>query len=154
MLVKNNLDSRGKTAKRFTNNTPGDDWARSFLARHKTALSTRMANNVKNENSDEDALDENEHLVDEENLEELASGDDANSNESENDEVNSDLEAEELHVDGTDAVEASIKSVSSLDQIKNGTSMTTFLVTKYCATCIAAFTFPGTFRGGSSICTR
>lgn len=47
MLIKDYLDKSGKTVKRFKNNTPGKDFAYSFLKRHKKELSHRLCQNIK-----------------------------------------------------------------------------------------------------------
>lgn len=47
LLVKHYLDRQGKTVKQFNNNCPGEDWASSFMQRHKAALSQRLGNNIK-----------------------------------------------------------------------------------------------------------
>ena len=46
MLVKTMLDKAGKTVTKFKNNLPGQDWAQSFLERHKT-LTNRITQNIK-----------------------------------------------------------------------------------------------------------
>lgn len=45
-VVKSYLDRRGKTVKRFNQNTPGRDWIASFLSRHKQVLVNRVARNI------------------------------------------------------------------------------------------------------------
>ena len=45
-IVKNYLESRGKVEKRFTDNLPGGDWTRKFLARHPR-LTVRLSENIK-----------------------------------------------------------------------------------------------------------
>ena len=47
LFVKGYLDSRGITLKRFKNNFPGHDWAKSFLKRHHEAINERMCQNIK-----------------------------------------------------------------------------------------------------------
>ena len=47
MYVKMFLDNQGRTESRFVNNTPGYEWMTSFLKRHRTELSMRIANNIK-----------------------------------------------------------------------------------------------------------
>ncbi|KAJ4435868.1 hypothetical protein ANN_18488 [Periplaneta americana] len=46
-IVKQYLDKKGATEKRFKNNLPGDDWYRSFLQRHNGVLSLRLSENIK-----------------------------------------------------------------------------------------------------------
>lgn len=47
LLVKQYLDMIGKKVKKFKNNTPGRDWAYSFLHRHKKEISERFCQNIK-----------------------------------------------------------------------------------------------------------
>lgn len=47
VIVKAYLDRSGKTLRRFRNNLPGEDWAGSFLKRHKQKLSRRICENIK-----------------------------------------------------------------------------------------------------------
>lgn len=47
LVVKGYLDKQGRSVKKFTNNLPGNDWALSFLKRHKGNVSTRMSQNIK-----------------------------------------------------------------------------------------------------------
>lgn len=47
LLVKHYLDREGKVVKQFKNNFPGEEWATSFMKRHKDTLSHRLANNIK-----------------------------------------------------------------------------------------------------------
>ena len=46
-LVKDYLDSSGKTIDRFNDNMPGRDWLNAFLERHKDQLTVRAANMLK-----------------------------------------------------------------------------------------------------------
>lgn len=46
MIIAEYLASQGRTVQQFKNNTPGKDWLRCFLTRHKS-LSRRLANNIK-----------------------------------------------------------------------------------------------------------
>jgi len=47
MVVKGYLDRRGIQEKRFKDNMPGVDWARSFVRRHRDLISQRMCQNIK-----------------------------------------------------------------------------------------------------------
>lgn len=47
IIVKNYLDSSGKTVAKFKNNMPGKDWCYIFLERHKRLLSQRTCQNIK-----------------------------------------------------------------------------------------------------------
>jgi hypothetical protein len=47
LLVKGYLDRCGRNEKRFANNLPGPEWARSFLDRHCASLTTRLSENIK-----------------------------------------------------------------------------------------------------------
>lgn len=47
MFAKAYLDREGKTVARFSNNTPGVDWALSVLKRHKNGYGQRLATNIK-----------------------------------------------------------------------------------------------------------
>ncbi len=47
MLIRDYLNASGKVIKRFKNNTPGKDFAYSFLDRHKKELSVKMCQNIK-----------------------------------------------------------------------------------------------------------
>lgn len=47
IFVKSYLDRKGVVEPRFVNNLPGDDWADSFLKRHKNELAQRWAANIK-----------------------------------------------------------------------------------------------------------
>ncbi|KAK4289702.1 hypothetical protein Pmani_037341 [Petrolisthes manimaculis] len=47
LLIKQYLDRRGVEVKRFKNNLPGCDWAKSFLKRHRNELSHRLSQNIK-----------------------------------------------------------------------------------------------------------
>lgn len=47
MLIRDYLNASGKVAKKFKNNTPGKDFAYSFLNRHKKAISEKMCQNIK-----------------------------------------------------------------------------------------------------------
>lgn len=47
LLVKHYLDRQGKVVKVFKNNYPGEEWASSFMHRHKEVLSQRLGNNIK-----------------------------------------------------------------------------------------------------------
>lgn len=46
MFTKYYLDKKGVAIKKFSNNTPGIDWARSFLDRHKDKLAQRFGSNI------------------------------------------------------------------------------------------------------------
>ncbi|XP_063239266.1 uncharacterized protein LOC134540445 isoform X1 [Bacillus rossius redtenbacheri] len=46
-IVKQYLDKKGVTVSRFKNNLPGEDWCRSYLGRHKDALTIRLSENIK-----------------------------------------------------------------------------------------------------------
>ena len=46
-LVKNYLDSRGRSVSIFKENKPGRDWVKGFLTRHKYVLTVRTANMLK-----------------------------------------------------------------------------------------------------------
>ena len=46
-VAKNYLDSIGRNVKRFRNNMPSSDWARSFLKRHATEICQRLCQNIK-----------------------------------------------------------------------------------------------------------
>ena len=46
-LVKNYLDSRGRTVSVFKENKPGRDWTKAFLTRHQDVLTVRTANMLK-----------------------------------------------------------------------------------------------------------
>ncbi len=45
LLAKSYLDRKGLTT-RFKSNFPGEDWALSFLKRHKQQISQRLAPNI------------------------------------------------------------------------------------------------------------
>lgn len=45
LFVKKYLDEAGRNKPRFRNNVPGEDWVRSFLARHED-LQPRIARNI------------------------------------------------------------------------------------------------------------
>jgi hypothetical protein len=47
MFVKWYHDKKGMRIKKFRNNLPGEDWAKSFLKRHSDLLSERLTQNVK-----------------------------------------------------------------------------------------------------------
>lgn len=47
IFIKNYLDKSGITIRKFKNNLPGYDWARSFLTRHKNEISQRFSQNIK-----------------------------------------------------------------------------------------------------------
>ncbi|KAJ4436215.1 hypothetical protein ANN_18845 [Periplaneta americana] len=47
VAVKAYLDQNGRREKRFQNNMPGDDWAKSFLERHCKHIKERLAANIK-----------------------------------------------------------------------------------------------------------
>ena len=47
LLVKGYMDRTSRKVNRFKNNTPGEDWARSFLKRHRTAIGRRTCQNIK-----------------------------------------------------------------------------------------------------------
>lgn len=47
MLIKEYLEKSERTVKQFKNNTPGKDFAYSFLKRHKKELSERLCQNIK-----------------------------------------------------------------------------------------------------------
>lgn len=47
LFVKDYLERRGKTLKKFRNNMPGPEWVYSFLKRHKDRLAVRMCQNIK-----------------------------------------------------------------------------------------------------------
>ena len=47
LLVKGYLERTSRKVKCFKNNTPGEDWARSFLKRHRTAIGRRTCQNIK-----------------------------------------------------------------------------------------------------------
>lgn len=47
VIVKNYLDGRGKTVKKFKNNMPGYEFAYHFMKRHKDSLRTRICQNIK-----------------------------------------------------------------------------------------------------------
>ena len=42
LFVKSHLDRQGRNVDRFSNNTPGADWAYSFLKRNKDAIGQRL----------------------------------------------------------------------------------------------------------------
>lgn len=46
-LVKDYLDRQGKTIKKFRNNLPGIEFAKSFLRRHNDVLAPRLCQNIK-----------------------------------------------------------------------------------------------------------
>ena len=46
MLVKTHLDKTGREVSCFTSNYPGQAWFKSFMKRHKSALSPRMCQNI------------------------------------------------------------------------------------------------------------
>ncbi|XP_050547672.1 uncharacterized protein LOC126909299 [Daktulosphaira vitifoliae] len=52
MFVKFHLDQLGCTVRKFKDNRPGPDWAKSFLKRHKTSLTLRMCQNIKRNRAD------------------------------------------------------------------------------------------------------
>lgn len=45
MLVKRYIEQKGITITKFVNNTPGVEWARLFVKRHKDKLVTRTCQN-------------------------------------------------------------------------------------------------------------
>lgn len=47
LLVKDFLDRKGKSVKKFKDNLPGRDFVYSFLNRHRKNLSSRMCQNIK-----------------------------------------------------------------------------------------------------------
>ncbi|KAJ4429293.1 hypothetical protein ANN_26297 [Periplaneta americana] len=47
LFAKGYLDRIGREEKKFVNNMPGVEWAKSFLQRHSEKLSERLANNIK-----------------------------------------------------------------------------------------------------------
>lgn len=47
IIVKGYLDRRGMTAKKFAKNMPGEEWATSFMERHKDQIAERMCQNIK-----------------------------------------------------------------------------------------------------------
>lgn len=47
MLIRDYLNGIGKVVKKFNNNTPGKDFAYSFLNRHKKEISEKMCQNIK-----------------------------------------------------------------------------------------------------------
>lgn len=47
IVIKTYLDSTGRDVSQFKSNLPGLDWLRSFLKRHSTSLTERIANNIK-----------------------------------------------------------------------------------------------------------
>lgn len=47
MLIRDYLNAIGKVVKKFKNNTPGKDFAYSFLNRHKKELSEKLRQNMK-----------------------------------------------------------------------------------------------------------
>lgn len=46
LFVKSFLDKAGRSCPYFKDNMPGEEWARSFLARHEKMLSVRMCQNI------------------------------------------------------------------------------------------------------------
>lgn len=46
-VIKSYLDSDGRIELRFNKNTPGSDWIRAYLSRHKNDLTVRLCENVK-----------------------------------------------------------------------------------------------------------
>ena len=59
------LDKSGKIVKKFKNNLPGEEWAKSFLNRHKKAIGTQICQNIKRAKADlkkEDFIDFFENL--------------------------------------------------------------------------------------------
>ncbi|KAJ8889421.1 hypothetical protein PR048_008920 [Dryococelus australis] len=46
-LAKSYLDTKGIVISKFRNNIPGEEWARSFMERHKGQLTQHLANNIK-----------------------------------------------------------------------------------------------------------
>ena len=47
LTVKGYLDRKGVNMRNFKDNMPGDDWAASFLKRHRDQLAQRMCQNIK-----------------------------------------------------------------------------------------------------------
>ena len=47
LVIKSYVDSTGRDIPQLQSNMPGEDWVRSFLERHKSTLSERIANNIK-----------------------------------------------------------------------------------------------------------
>lgn len=60
-LVKQYLDRKGIVERRFNENLPGEDWMRSFLARHNE-LSKRLSQNIKRYRSDVTEVEINEYF--------------------------------------------------------------------------------------------
>ena len=46
MIAKNYLDNHARNIRCFKNNLPGNDWAKTFLKRHREDLSERKCQNV------------------------------------------------------------------------------------------------------------
>ena len=47
LLVKSYLDRSNRTVKRFKENLPGDEWAKSFIKRHAKDIRPRLCQNIK-----------------------------------------------------------------------------------------------------------
>lgn len=52
LTVKSYLDKSGRNVKRFKDNIPGEEWARSFMKRHKDRIRSRTCQNIKTARSD------------------------------------------------------------------------------------------------------
>ena len=52
LVVKSLLDKSGKIVKKFKNNLPREEWAKSFLNHHKKAIGTRICQNIKRARAD------------------------------------------------------------------------------------------------------
>lgn len=46
LFVKSYLEKQGRIVSKFSNNTPGEDWARSFLSRNNDQCGQRLATNI------------------------------------------------------------------------------------------------------------
>ena len=46
IFVKGYLDKEGRQMKQFKNNCPGEEWASSFVRRHRQSLTNRLCQNI------------------------------------------------------------------------------------------------------------
>ena len=46
LLVKNYLEARGRTVRKFRNNLPGPDWLKSFMQRRRAIITPRLCQNI------------------------------------------------------------------------------------------------------------
>ena len=71
VLVKSHLDMSNRKVSKFKDNLPGEEWARSFIKRHKTEIRPRLCQNIKTKRAEMNKVDFEKYF---ENLKEVLNG--------------------------------------------------------------------------------